>query len=432
MKRGLLSQLALVLALATVGIAVVWVLSSRPIPPRDLPALNDAIRTTEKAWPQVASARLDSGVTVTGLDGGVLTTTALDPPANALEAAAGRAMTAPVVVEGAVVAMVHVADGTAAADARARSSMLMTATTVILVLALLTGALLLWLDMRILRPFRSLEKFAGDVASGDLDAPLDMDRRNAFGAWTESFDLMRNELAAARQQEAAAKRSKQQLVAQIGHDVRTPIASISATAELLHSQTTDPTAEERLDVILAKAEQIRALLTDLAQANISSATELSVRPGEFPAEDLRVLIREADAPGRAAVGPIPPCLLAGDRRRLAQVIDNVMNNAEKYAGTRVRIDAHLSGGPMLEVTFADAGAGLPERELGTIFGLGVRGSNAMSVPGEGLGLHTSAQLMERMGGAISARNGESGGLEVTVSIPLAGAETGFGAPVGES
>ncbi|MDR1217504.1 MAG: hypothetical protein LBJ99_02835, partial [Oscillospiraceae bacterium] len=89
------------------------------------------------------------------------------------------------------------------------------------------------LDRRILRPFQLMRGFARRVAAGELDVPLEMDRSNAFGAFTESFDLMREELRRARENESASERSKRELVASLSHDIQTPVASIEAVAELM-------------------------------------------------------------------------------------------------------------------------------------------------------------------------------------------------------
>lgn len=77
-----------------------------------------------------------------------------------------------------------------------------------------------------IRPFRKLQKFAENIAKGNLDAPLSIYNRDYFGAFTESFDLMREELKIARESEYKANVSKKELVAELSHDIKTPIATI--------------------------------------------------------------------------------------------------------------------------------------------------------------------------------------------------------------
>ena len=83
-----------------------------------------------------------------------------------------------------------------------------------------------YLNRVIIKPFRQLEGFAERIAGGNLDIPLMMDRQNLFGAFTESFDIMRSELKKARAAEARANASKKELVAKLSHDIKTPVASI--------------------------------------------------------------------------------------------------------------------------------------------------------------------------------------------------------------
>ena len=83
-----------------------------------------------------------------------------------------------------------------------------------------------------IRPFRKLKGFAERIAGGNLDIPLEMDKKNLFGAFTESFDIMRSELKKARIAEAQANASKKELVAKLSHDIKTPVASIKAVSEV--------------------------------------------------------------------------------------------------------------------------------------------------------------------------------------------------------
>ena len=90
-----------------------------------------------------------------------------------------------------------------------------------------------YLHFILLRPFKKMQGFARRIAAGNLDVPLEMDKNNLFGAFTESFDLMREELHKARENEREADRCKKELVASLSHDIKTPVASIKSATELM-------------------------------------------------------------------------------------------------------------------------------------------------------------------------------------------------------
>jgi len=94
------------------------------------------------------------------------------------------------------------------------------------------GVVYVW----ILKPFGVMKQFARKIADGDLEFKLSMDKGNYFGAFTESFDLMREELIKARQGEYEANISKKELVAELSHDIKTPVATIKAICELLQAR----------------------------------------------------------------------------------------------------------------------------------------------------------------------------------------------------
>ena len=417
MRRWFAGAAALIVVAAMITAAVAASFIARVDAAADTAALNDVLRTAARDWPDLSASAFDDDVTITGLDGEVLVTTMAGPLPDPLEAARRGIVSAPLVVDDRVVATVHYRDDRGSALAAARERAVWAVVGGVSGIVLAVAAVLAATYLRIIRPFHRLQRFATDVAAGDLDAPLAMDRANAFGAWSESFDLMRSELAAARSRERAAIESKRALVSQISHDVRTPIASIAATAELMHTRNADPAARAQLEVIRNKAQQIDTLIHDLNRANETRLAALPVAPTELASTEIARLIADADFEHLVAPFDIPECLIVADAQRLAQVVDNVITNSYKYARTAIAVEAELADG-FLELRIGDDGPGVPEHELDSIFGRGVRASNAGEAPGHGLGLYTSAYLMERMDGAISARN-RPDRFTVTISIPIA-------------
>lgn len=286
--------------------------------------------------------------------------------------------------------------------------------------ALLAGGGVLYLYMlnrSILQPFRRLQQFAGNVARGNLDVPLPMEKNNPFGAFAESFDILREELAAARQSEYEANRSKKELVTSLSHDIKTPVASITALSELMLLRAKDEKELKQLGTIQAKADQIHRLITDMFQSTMEELVELHVNPAEESSVVLRSMIEQSDFDSRINCGTIPECLLYADRTRLQQVIDNVISNVYKYANTPVIVGSSLIAG-YLRVEIMDYGDGVDEEELPLLVNKYYRGRNASGQSGAGIGLYISSHLMERMGGGMECRNRDDG-FSVILFIPLA-------------
>jgi len=270
----------------------------------------------------------------------------------------------------------------------------------------------------VLAPFRKLRMFARNVAMGNLDVPLEMDRQGSFGAFTESFDLMREELKKARENERAADRSKKELVASLSHDIKTPVASIKATTELMLVSATDEKERAQLERIESKAEQINTLITDMFHATLEELQALSVTVAEVHSTALPRLIENADHKGFVSPFDIPNCIVLADTVRLQQVFDNVIGNSYKYAGTDISVQADFDG-PFLVIIIEDRGPGSPEDELPLLTNKFYRGNNAAEKSGYGLGLHISKTLLEDMSGDLKCEN-RPHGFAVTIRLRLAG------------
>lgn len=418
MSARLIALVAVLLVIAGSALALVR-FAEQPLVEPDVAEMNDLRERTEAHWGELNDAAYPDDApafTVTDLEGAILYSRG-EPIADELAAIRVRAPHLTVEVAGAQVGRLFVASNDAAV-LEARAAMLATSFAVVLgMVALAVTAYLAWVEWRILRPFRTLRGFAARVARGNLDLPLAMDRGNHFGAFTEAFDVMRTELAVARKAEREAKAGKQEFIAQLSHDIRTPVATIGAAAELLELHEADADRAQRLRLIVAKTQQIDELMAALVLANAGEIERLTIAPQPCSHEELAALIRAADVHGLLHEFALPAALLEIDPRRMAQVLDNVFANTSKYAGTRMRLTSALDE-HSLEVRLRDFGPGVPEHEHPTLLGKGMRGSNATDTPGLGLGLYTAARLMERMGGALATRNAPSGGFEVVLTVPL--------------
>lgn len=274
-----------------------------------------------------------------------------------------------------------------------------------------------YIDRSIFRPFRKLQAFARHVAEGKLDMPLEMEKGNGFGAFAESFDLMREELAKARENERLANQSKKELVASLSHDIKTPVASIKAVSEVMILNSVIEDDISQLEVINAKADQINTLITNMFSATLEELQELTVRVTEESSVLLGDLIKNVDYNNRATISPIPECIVLIDMLRLLQVIDNIISNSYKYAGTSIGVLVNIKG-QYLEIEFKDYGRGVSPEEIPLLFNKFYRARNSVGKSGTGLGLYISQYLMDKMSGDIICRNID-GGFVVILRLHIA-------------
>ncbi len=265
---------------------------------------------------------------------------------------------------------------------------------------------LLIIQKKILKPFQTLSSFAKNIAAGNLDISLPMDKENAFGAFTESFDLMRTELITAKENEYKANISKKELVASLSHDIKTPVASIKAISELMSVTATDGKTKKQLETINAKADQINLLISNMFHATLEELEELKVTNSTISSQLISDILLHADYQKAADIGPIPECLILADPLRFSQVLDNIISNSYKYAGTRICITFHLATALLIDIK--DYGPGVFPEELPLLTQKYFRGTNSKTEQGTGIGLYISAYFMDRMGGSLEFSNSKDG------------------------
>ena len=292
----------------------------------------------------------------------------------------------------------------------------------------------IYLDRNVIAPFQRMKDFAGKVAEGQLDTPLAMDRDNLFGAFSESFDIMREELAASRQRELELQRKERELVASLSHDLKTPVTGIQVAAELMQMRlsvkaeasgeavTLEPedieSMSDGVSGILQKAEQINALVSDLFTSTLDDLGEFKVNCRDEDSGVLAEIVKSCDDQHVAVMGELPSVILHIDRKRMTQVIGNIISNSYKYANTAINVDFRLSEG-FLEMCIQDHGPGVPAEELELITNKFYRGKawKESDTDGNGLGLYIAKMLMKKMEGDLVAES-SGDGLAITLVIPL--------------
>jgi signal transduction histidine kinase len=304
---------------------------------------------------------------------------------------------------------------------RSDDSLLLIKKQILLISYLLVGIVLtimnlafLMIYLQILRPFKRLKRFATNISIGNLDIPLYMQKDNYFGAFTESFDILREELKKARESEYQANRSKKELVASLSHDIKTPVATINALCEILEIKLLHDENLEKIKTIHQKSNMIDHLISNMFHATLSELQVLKVEKSEEPSTILADIFHDMGQIHPLMMqNELPECLIICDKLRLMQVIDNLLNNSSKYAGTPIHITyRELKEVLLLEIR--DFGTAVKEEDLPLICEKFYRGSNASEKSGSGLGLYLARQFMEGMDGSLLCEKDD--GFVVTLTL----------------
>lgn len=273
-----------------------------------------------------------------------------------------------------------------------------------------------YLHTNILQPFYLLHDFSKRISQGDYDTKLDIAGNKAFLPFVQGLDVMREELRLAKQREYEANQSKKNLVASLSHDIKTPVTSIKLAVELLEVQVTDEQLRQRLNAILAKAEQINFLVSDLFHTTMEDMSQLTVAPQDIYSTKLAELVRNADLNQSVKTLSIPDCMIKADPLRMEQVLTNILYNSYKYAKTDIKITASTTS-EYLVLSIQDFGDGVSEDELPCLYNRFYRGKNTDGQAGSGLGLYICKSLIDKMDGEIYSLNNTEG-FETIIKLPL--------------
>ncbi|MDN4494867.1 HAMP domain-containing sensor histidine kinase [Ureibacillus aquaedulcis] len=421
MRINLLIVMILVVFSAGITSSLIIIMSKKT-PEMDLVAINDVVKTVEKNWGHVGeetfrNSDLAQPFTIIDYSGTVIYRTPGNHFNNNNEAIKNRDTFIDLRQDNEIVGKIIIRNNEQEIMQQMKNELVASISLILGLLLIVTLFFIIYIDRTLLKPFKQLQNFAVNVVRGNLEIPLNMNKNNYFGAFTESFDLLREELGAARQREYESNRSKKELVATLSHDIKTPVASIKAVSELMLLQAKDDKVIKHVNTIYSKAEQIDLLVTDMFHATLEELQQLRLTVAEESSEVLMEMIENVNYGNKIAYDHIPQCIILIDPIRMQQVIDNIISNSYKYAGTNVSIKSQINQG-YLELYIMDFGTGVSEGELPLLFNKYYRGKNVLGKNGSGLGLYISKYFIENMDGQIRCCNREDG-FTVVMKIKLA-------------
>lgn len=251
-----------------------------------------------------------------------------------------------------------------------------------------------------------------------------------MGVIVDTVDRIRARLEQKNQELVEADLLKDEFIALVSHDLRTPLTSIIGYVELaLDDDGGAPLDEERrryIEVVARSSDRLLRLVDDLLLAARLQSGRLTLVVEDADLESVAAdALDEAHARAErkgvslflSCEGPIR---IECDRRRLLQLLDNLVGNAVKFTPEGGRIELRVErtlAGAAIEVQ--DSGVGFPPGEEERIFDRFYRAQSAVSnqVPGTGLGLFIARAIAERHGGTLVARRRESGGSIFRLELP---------------
>ncbi len=393
---------------------------------QDSVQVNEVVKSVLEDWENLSAGRpcserdtdsqTDPAYVVLDTEGTVLFQTRSDLSSSVNRAVIHRDTILDLVIDGQTVGKIIINNDSERLFAKRKRTLLLVMLLAMLLQCGLCIGYFFYLKRVMIDPFEKLNGFAQRIAGGNLDIPLSMDRHNLFGAFTESFDIMRSEIKKARIAQAKANVSKKELLAELSHDIKTPVASIKAASEVGAALTDNERIRDNYTQIIYKADQINTLITNLFTATMEELEQLSVTPEDMESRVVEEMLESSDYLHRGVIPKIPECILYADPLRLQQVFDNIFANSYKYAGTKIEVMVCRKE-RRLDVRIEDYGGGVSEEELPLLREKFKRGGHVEHVEGAGLGLYISDYFMGEMNGELVIENGEHG-LAVTVRIPL--------------
>lgn len=230
--------------------------------------------------------------------------------------------------------------------------------------------------------------------------------------------------------ERSAEQAKSELLATVSHEIRTPLASILGFTELLLDRDPDDETRARyLRLSYQEARRLTGLLDDFLDLQRVEQSGLALAKGRL--EIGRLLAQRIDlfvntsANHTLELARLPGSLVVrGDRRRIAQVVDNLVSNAIKYSpgGGPVRLAAERRNG-CVRVSVSDRGLGIPDGQQGKIFQrfFRVDSTDTRSLGGTGLGLSLAREIVRAHRGEIGFESREGHGSTFWFDLPAPGA-----------
>jgi signal transduction histidine kinase len=326
------------------------------------------------------------------------------------------------------------------ARARGRQSSVRTGTTRAIAAAVAAAVLIVlliilfgrWVARHIALRLTRATAAATEIAAGELTTRLDeggvtelAELARAFNGMARSLEHGRRELLAQNATLQASEQQKSELITIVSHELRTPLTSLIGFANLLLTRQFDEENNRRyLEIMHRESLRLAAIVdTFLDLRSIEAGMlELVRRPVDLASvaqEQAGFLLAHAPDHSLALDLPEAQAVVVADRDRLSQVVANLISNAVKYSPDGGPIEvAVLDGDATIRLEVTDHGLGIPADEQARIFTKFFRGQAVeRGIPGTGLGLAVSREIVEAHDGTIGFVSAKERGSTFWIELP---------------
>ena len=300
-----------------------------------------------------------------------------------------------------------------------------------LLIALALGAFLTWW---LVRPLRKMASRVGDIGEGAYEIRLFENGNDEFASLAKAINLMTERVQLSIETLRESDRIRRELVANVGHDLRTPLAALQANleeAERLRTENRTAEADEAISSARRQSSVLAALVTDLFELSRleSSVPRLHSEPILIPelisdsVSGFRSLANEKEVELSVEIDDDLP-IVSGDGTRILRLLNNLISNALRFAPikTHVVISAKSDTGETI-ISVSDSGKGIAPEALERLFDRYYRGTDARtrakpdSYDGTGLGLAISKAIAEAHGGSLTAMSTVGEGTTFVFRLP---------------
>ena len=268
-----------------------------------------------------------------------------------------------------------------------------------------------------------------NIAGGDLNAFVEVDGDDEFSGMAENLNLMTEDIRNLMDRERESERTKNELITNIAHDLRTPLTSIIGYLEILVQKQDLPeeTRARYIEIAYTKSKKLQQLINDLFGFTKLTYGKIAMRVSGLDLVKLLSQLLTEFYPSFEEAGlqyelesNVPALNITADPNLLARLFENLVNNAIKYGAEGKRIRVKVRGTEKTaEVRVINYGKVIPADELPLIFDrfYRVEQSRSSSTGGTGLGLAIAKNIVEMHGGTISVTSDLSG-TSFIVTLPV--------------